>query len=880
MHKPPGLADPKQAYSEHNRHFRIASFKVGCVLVLVLMPAGGLLDYFVYYDRLGFFFTLRMLCSLLALILWGLLNTRLGQAHFRTMGMLCFILPSLFISLMIYFADGVASSYYAGLNLVLIGMTWAAQVEFTESIIASLLTVLMYVAACYAHGPVNFSLLFTNLYFVVLTGIIVVTGSYYVNRLRFREFALRAEVDSSRKELEVSNLKLVEMDRAKSEFFANISHELRTPLTLLIGPLERLRTDLSGSLAGPQSELLDIMYGNAMRLLRLINDLLSLVRLDSGALVLRKEKIELKPFIEGLAQSVTPMARQCQLSFSTRVEAPDETVVHLDRDKFEKIVYNLLFNAFKFTPPEGSVAFSAGLKGDLLEVTVKDSGVGISPPDLEKIFDRFWQAEASTTRRYQGVGIGLALVKELATVHGGTVFAESEPGRGTTMKVAINVAAQTFTEPETVSTEAATNQENEAWLSRLYRRAELFPAHVLTKPDSSADGAAPRPGEGMAGILVVDDEPDMRRFLRSQLQDRYGVREARNGAEALDLARAHDFNLILLDFMMPDMDGIEVMRKIREIAGNKTTPIIILTARADEDFKLKALQAGATDFLTKPFSSTELMVRAANIIAVYQLQKQLVGKTEQLEEALEQIKETESQLVHQAKMASLGQLSAGLMHEINNPLNFANTAFHLLKKRLAASAPADQSTLAKPLEDIQDGIRRVVAITSSLRNFTHPDDSTFESIALSEVVASAVRFVQIDREKIALHVEIPKPTLLYGNGNQLVHLFINLLQNSIDSLHEKGGAGKEIRISAATEGDKVEVRFRDNGKGIAREHLDHIYDAFFTTKKVGSGVGLGLNTCHRIVEQHKGQILVESEENLYCQFNLTFPRSQPPPKQP
>ncbi len=363
MHKPPGLADPKQAYSEHNRHFRIASFKVGCVLVLVLMPAGGLLDYFVYYDKLGFFFTLRMLCSLLALILWGLLNTRLGQAHFRTMGMLCFILPSLFISLMIYFADGVASSYYAGLNLVLIGMTWAAQVEFTESIIASLLTVLMYVAACYAHGPVNFSLLFTNLYFVVLTGIIVVTGSYYVNRLRFREFALRAEVDSSRKELEVSNLKLVEMDRAKSEFFANISHELRTPLTLLIGPLERLRTDLSGSLAGPQSELLDIMYGNAMRLLRLINDLLSLVRLDSGALVLRKEKIELKPFIEGLAQSVTPMARQCQLSFSTRVEAPDETVVHLDRDKFEKIVYNLLFNAFKFTPPEGSVAFSAGVEG-------------------------------------------------------------------------------------------------------------------------------------------------------------------------------------------------------------------------------------------------------------------------------------------------------------------------------------------------------------------------------------------------------------------------------------------------------------------------------------------------------------------------------------
>jgi two-component system sensor histidine kinase PhcS len=247
---------------------------------------------------------------------------------------------------------------------------------------------------------------------------------------------------------------------------------------------------------------------------------------------------------------------------------------------------------------------------------------------------------------------------------------------------------------------------------------------------------------------------------------------------------------------------------------------------------------------------------------------------EQLEAALEQIKEAESQLVHQAKMASLGQLSAGLMHEINNPLNFANTAVHLLKKRLRAVG-GEAEPLAKPLADIQDGIKRVVAITSSLRDFTHPDTSSFEPVNLAEVVASAVRFVPLGRQEIALQVELPASLPAWGNANQLVHLFINLLQNAMDSLLEKGAPGKEIRIEGREAGAMAEIDFWDNGKGIEPEHLSRIYDAFFTTKKVGSGVGLGLNTCHRIVEQHQGRISVDSRANEYCRFSLALPRSKP-----
>lgn len=866
--------DLRQSFFEYNRDVRISNSKAGCMLVVVLMPAGVSLDYFVYPDKLGLFFVLRMICSLLALILWGLLSMPFGHRHFRALGMLWFILPSLFISIMIYFAQGVESSYYAGLNLVLIAISWVAQVDVLETSIAVALTLLMYGVACYAHGPVSTSILFNNLYFIVLTGIIVITGSYYVNRLRFREFELRAEVDQNRKQLEASNLKLVELDKAKSEFFANISHELRTPLTLLIGPLEKLQMNSAHAAAGQSRELLDIMYSNAMRLLRLINDLLSLVRLDSGTLALRKRKLRLKTFLEGLAQSVTPMANQCHLQFTTDVELSDETTAWLDRDKFEKIVYNLLFNAFKFTPANGSVRLAAKMNGDLLEIAVSDTGVGIAPNDLEKIFDRFWQVERSTTRRYQGVGIGLALVKELAVIHGGEASAQSELGRGTTMRVTLNVTAPDKVEPEEITTESTTSEENAAWLSQLHRRAELFPAHVLGSPDAATNHAPPVTDTPQ--VLIVDDEPDMRRFLHSQLQDLYQVQEARNGGEALTLAQKEDFCLILLDFMMPDMDGLEVMRRLREMPDTRNTPVIILTARADEDFKIKTLRAGATDFLTKPFSSTELMVRSNNIISVQQLQKQLVKKKQQLEEALEQIKETESQMVHQAKMASLGQLSAGLMHEINNPLNFANTAFHLLKKRLAASPVAEQPSLVKPLADIQDGIRRVVDITSSLRTFTHPDTMAFTQVDLAEAVTSAIRFVQINRQEISLLITIPPETFIHGNSNQLVHLFINMLQNSIDSLHEKNAPGKEIRIEATKQVDDVELTFYDNGKGIAAEFLPRIYDAFFTTKKVGSGVGLGLNISHRIIVHHRGRILVESQENEYCRFRLLFPVSTIP----
>ncbi|PAW78056.1 MAG: hypothetical protein B9S32_09215 [Verrucomicrobia bacterium Tous-C9LFEB] len=858
----------KAAFFEYNRSVRIASSKIACMLVIVLMPVGVSLDYLVYPQFSGFFLVLRLICSLLALLLWRLLETSFGTKHFRVLGMGWFVLPSLFISLMIYYADGALSPYYAGLNLVLIAVSWVAQVDFLESLIATGLTLLMYTLACIAHGGGTTSDYFNNYYFIVLTGVIVVTGSYFLNTLRFREYALRSEVDRSRRELEETNAKLVELDRAKSAFFANVSHELRTPLTLLIGPLERLRHPSSREAASDQVEMLDIMYNNAMRLLRLINDLLDLVRLDSGTIRVHRQQVELVPFLEGIAKSVTPMSQQRKLQFDCNLNIPKDCRVHIDRDKVEKIILNLLFNSFKFTPESGTVQLDARMDGDRLVLVVSDTGKGIAAGDLSRIFDRFWQGDDTSTRRFQGVGIGLALVKELAGAHGGSVDVKSEVDKGTVIRVEVNTKEDELmaaAEPLAVKNEVAVDSE---WLEGLYRRAEFFPSHVWA---GNATIAAPvEDGRNKPLVLVADDEPEMRRFLTAQLKELYTVCEARNGSEALELARSRDFTLILLDLMMPGIDGITLTRLLRETPGTSSVPIVILTARTDEDSKMQALEAGATDFLTKPFASSELAVRCRNLVLWYQLQNRLSAKSKELEEALEQIKQTETHLVHQAKMASLGQLSAGLMHEINNPLNFANTAAHLIRKRLANATLENRESIEKPLQDLMDGIGRVANIVGSLRSFTHPDSSDFGRVDVKDIIETAARFVQIDSMGIALDLKVEPGLAVRGNRNQLLHLLINLLQNASDSLREKSAAEKRIEVGAVLQNGHICLTCWDNGKGIKAQDLTKIFDAFYTTKRVGEGVGLGLSICHRIVKNHQGEIRVESQENEFCRFNVTL----------
>jgi signal transduction histidine kinase len=873
----------RRAFAEHDRQSIINNVKVGCLLGVVLMPAGILLDYCVYGDHpeiVRRFLELRLLCSALIGMFLGIVVTPLGRRHPRKLGVTLAMFPTFFIAWMIYEQGGSESHYYAGLNLVLLVIGFVLYWTFIESLVAVSLVILMYVGACLCHGHILAKDLENNLYFMALTGIIVVTGSYFHSKYRFREFALRFELNRNRQALEESNQKLLELDQIKSRFFANISHELRTPLTLLLAPLETLLHRFNRSFDEETRNMLLTMHSNGMRLLKLINDLLDLVRLESGRLEIKQEPLAVAEFVKGLASAARQVAEDKRLRLETYVDPALGTLLG-DQDRLEKIVLNLVFNALKFTPAGGRVELRAEKQGADFVLIVADTGMGISEKNLPHIFDRFWQADGSSKRKYQGVGIGLALVKELVEAQKGKVVVHSQEGKGTTFTVRLPYRKAELAptpspeaQPQGVpaTPDAGSTVTSEEWLANLYRRAELFPA--LTPVQESLRPVETTRNGNRPTILVADDEPDMLRFLKSQLSVHYNVLEAVDGQQAIEKASQFLPDIILLDMMMPEKDGLQACREIREHTPTQSIPVVLLTARADEETKLAALSAGASDFLAKPFSTTELHVRIKNLVESHQYQRKVSKQNQVLESTIEQLKETETQLVQSEKLASLGRMSAGIIHEINNPLNFATTGLFTLRNKGKYLAPEQQEEYAEVLKDIEDGIKRVKNIVTDLRMFTHPDTESRDQVEVAEVVAASLRFMSQEwRDKVQIEQKLAEHQTIWANKNKLIHVLVNLLQNSLDALKAKTFTDEKptIWLEGRVEGGRSILVVRDNGMGIDAEHLDKIFDPFFTTKDVGEGMGLGLAICYRIVQDCEGRIAVRTEPGKFCEFALEFP---------
>lgn len=405
--------------------------------------------------------------------------------------------------------------------------------------------------------------------------------------------------------------------------------------------------------------------------------------------------------------------------------------------------------------------------------------------------------------------------------------------------------------------------------------------HGITPMPHAHSTAGPvigrHPGGGRPLVLVADDEPDIRRFLRMQMED-VDVIEASDGAEALELTRLRHPQLVLLDHMMPEMDGVEVCQKIRENHSTRGIAVIILTARADEQTKLAALQAGANDFLTKPFSSAELALRLENQIGMARIRRELTDLNAELQAALERIKENEVLMLRNEKLSALGRMSAGIIHEINNPLNYAGAGIHALATFTKALPAAEQPDFEDVLKDIREGIERVSQIVIDLRKFTREDQALSGDADLVEIVTRARRMIshQVGKE-IAFNLDTPTIALIRGNPNQLVQVFINLFHNSIDAIHQRletdGGDPGQLDVMVAPAGDGWQVTVHDNGIGIPLENLPKIFDPFFTSKDVGKGMGLGLSIIHQILQGHQARLEVDSRPGEFTRFQIIFPNT-------
>ena len=874
-----------QAFRQYEDRVAVANVKRALGLGGVFMVAGWSLDLIVFPAFAQEFILIRLICAVLLGSIYLSLGSTPGPktCHLASLG--ASLLPMLSICVMIARTGGGNSVYYAGLNLILVGLSLVLRWTFVNSLITIACCFIAYAASVsLSQKQPDYATLFNNSYFLFVTAVFVLAGCYFYEKLRFREFALRAEVERSRELLESQNRQLSELDEAKTRFFANISHELRTPLTIMLGITERLKNVLGRqSVEAGVEEMTVMLEQNGLRLLKLIDDLLDLVRFDTGHADINRQPTLIQAHIEGLLRSLRHLAEQDRVALLWECNA-DHPSIQLDRDKFDKILLNLVINAIKFTPSGGSIEVKVLAIGNQLTLTVEDTGVGIPPEVLPRIFERFWQVDTSSTRKFQGAGIGLALVRSLTEAMGGTVKVDSRLGRGTVFTIQMPADAAEQQSGSTAENEDDHPLQDGGNIAQLHRKAAMsIPGKVAPRPGTSIQptGHIPapligRPSGARPLVLIADDEPDIRRFLRMQMEN-VDVIEACDGAEALELARLRRPQLALLDHMMPEMDGVQVCKAIRENHSTRGVAVIILTARADEQTKLSALQAGANDFLTKPFSTAELALRLENQIAMARVRREMADLNSELQAALEQIKENEVLMVRNEKLSALGRMSAGIIHEINNPLNYASAGIHALATFTRSLPDKEKPDFEDILKDIREGVERVSQIVIDLRKFTREDNATSGDADLAEIIGRSRRMVshQVGKD-IAFNLISPDNALIRGNPNQLVQVFINFFQNSVDAIQmriaEDGGDPGKIDVAIEPAGEGWEVSIRDNGIGIPPENIAKIFDPFFTSKDVGKGMGLGLSITHQILQSHRAIVEVDSRPGEYTRFRIVFPK--------
>ena len=691
--------------------------------------------------------------------------------------------------------------------------------------------------------------------FFVLTGSgLGVVAAYFKYDLAARDFAARAELyevarresdarlrlASATEDLQEALEKLKEVDRLKSKFFANISHELRTPLTLITAPLEELAREATDP---THRRHLRVIRANAHRLLRLIDDLLELSRVDTGGLRLNLAEVDVGSIAATVCENSHPaaMAAGIRLEFTA---APTSRRIVGDAHRLEMVFTNLVGNALKFTPRGGAIHVDVKDDRSGATVTVSDTGEGIEPAALQHVFERFFQVSPDERRRTGGVGIGLALAKELVELHGGTIGVESIFGEGTTFRVDLPYGTGHI-RPEVVERRKrfVPEEDRRRRTSDAEPTADVSPSDTalpsLGGPDGSGEmlvfssGQRPR-------LLVAEDNREMREFIAGLLEKRFDVATAEDGDAAWDAIVADRPDLVISDVMMPGRSGTELCRAIKSDPALRAIPVILLTARSDSEATLEGYAHGADDFVPKPFHPRVLLARVHAQLKLRGLALQLADRE---------------------KLAVVGTLAAGVLHEVRNPVNALINA-----ARVLAGGKATPEVSAKLLDVIQDAARRIHEITAALESHARPADaSTATFCDVQDGLDATLRLLEHRMNGVEVHRSYGADCRVAVPPGPLNQVFLNLMDNAL-----RAGA-RTLWISAAPRDGGLEVRIEDDGPGIPPDVARRVFDPFFTTRGPGEGTGLGLYLSRRIIEEHGGRLWVEEREGGGACFVATLP---------
>ena len=634
---------------------------------------------------------------------------------------------------------------------------------------------------------------------------------HYKNNLEKLVDERTAELRQARDELAGTVVQLKEAQQARERFFGNISHEIRTPLSLILLAAADIERRAAPALDERSLRNLAAVVDATHKLVRLVDELLLLAAGQEDKLRLHPEPVDLAALVENTATAWRLAAGAAGLELEQR--GATSLLVHVDPVAIERVLSNLLSNAVKYTPRGGKLEVDLAVDPGGVRMSVLDTGPGIDQELAGRLFGRFERA-VGEDRRKVGTGIGLAVVRELVQAHGGTVSAVAREGTGTEMRVVL---------PSTILLRDGG--------SRPGARARMRMAPEVTAKIVSGDAFKPEgPNEGT--ILLAEDDAVLAETIATMLGEQYKVIVALDGNDAVELIRKHQPQLLVTDVDMPGLSGIELSRRFRELTGDQLAPIIILSAVLDLGTRVAGLEAGAVDYVAKPFDPLELRARVRSQFRMRDLAMRL----------------------HRAEhLTSMGILTSGLAHELRNPANGIVNAVQPLRDLLPPELMKPGQPVAQLVDVMSTCATQIGALSQQLLGFRNQGtEIELRPAMLTELVERATRIARKALEGVDLRTQLDVAAPVACAPTLLVQVLANLIENGAHA----AGRGGWVEVCARASGETVTVEVADSGPGVPASLRERIFEPFFTTKAPGTGTGLGLSVARAMILRHGGLLEV------------------------